>query len=73
MSGRDWSQMGRGDFDAAAPLALVDVRDARAATPVPAVPDRFGTEALFGDEAPVPRPRGRRRIEQAEPQGDALF
>ncbi|MET8696867.1 YgjP-like metallopeptidase domain-containing protein [Streptomyces bauhiniae] len=56
--GPDWAGMRPADFDreaAAVPEPLVDVQ-----RPVPAVPDRCGTEALFG-ELPAARPgRGRR-------------
>ncbi|MFI5990354.1 hypothetical protein ACIBAC_00670 [Streptomyces sp. NPDC051362] len=72
MSGRDWSTMRRVDFDPSAPLALVDEDDV--ARPVLAVPDAFGTEALFGDE-PRPMRNGRRRTPAvpAPPEVDALF
>ncbi|MFB7403302.1 hypothetical protein ACFCZR_24315 [Streptomyces rubiginosohelvolus] len=55
--GQDWRGMRRADFDPDAPLALVDA-DAVAKV-VPAVPDRYGTEALFG-EAPAERRPARR-------------
>ncbi|WP_328333465.1 MULTISPECIES: hypothetical protein [unclassified Streptomyces] len=68
----DWTQMGRGDFDESAPLALVDERTARAGARVPAAPDACGTAALFGDDVPERR-TARRRTEAAPPQADALF
>ncbi|MFE2184149.1 hypothetical protein [Streptomyces sp. NPDC059455] len=46
--GRDWTGMRRADFDDGAPLALMDADTV--ARPVLAVPDQYGTEALFGDE-----------------------
>ncbi|GHG80692.1 hypothetical protein [Streptomyces griseocarneus] len=68
---RDWGQMGRGDFDESAPLALVDERAARVGVRVPAAPDAYGTAALFSDDVPV-RPVARRA--QAErPRADTLF
>ncbi|MFE4869432.1 hypothetical protein [Streptomyces sp. NPDC056682] len=54
-TGKDWTDMGRADFDAAAPNQLpVPAGPARIA----ATPDRYGTPALFGD--PVPEPARRR-------------
>ncbi|MGW0033033.1 hypothetical protein ACWDXD_24855 [Streptomyces sp. NPDC003314] len=70
--GRDWSAMTRADFDPSAPLALVDEDTVERA--VPAVPDAYGTEALFGDEPAPQRPRRIRRPATGEaPQADALF
>ncbi|MFD8376110.1 hypothetical protein ACFV2Z_36075 [Streptomyces sp. NPDC059688] len=52
--GRDWTRMQRADFDDCAPLDLVD---AAACRPVPAVPDECGTQALFGKDPEHPPPR----------------
>lgn len=70
--GRDWTAMRRADFDAGAPLALVD--DGTVTRRVEAVPDEYGTAPLFG-EAPAPSraPRARRPAVGAAPQDDALF
>ncbi|MFE6639533.1 hypothetical protein ACFVFT_38535 [Streptomyces tendae] len=70
--GRDWSTMRRADFDEGAPLALVEADTLT--RKVEAVPDAYGTEALFGD-APTSRraTRARRPAVGAAPQGDALF
>ncbi|RLU79986.1 hypothetical protein CTZ27_35790 [Streptomyces griseocarneus] len=65
--------MGRADFDKSAPLALVDERAARAGVRVPALPDAYGTAALFGDEVPVRRSAPRRRAQAEPPQVDVLF
>ncbi|WP_435244296.1 hypothetical protein [Streptomyces sioyaensis] len=73
MTGHDWRQMGRGDFDASVPLSLVDEDAARAGVRVPATPDAYGTAALFGDETPVRRAAPRRRAQHEQPQADALF
>ncbi|MFI6142381.1 hypothetical protein ACIBCC_29845 [Streptomyces griseus] len=53
--GQDWRSMRRADFDPDAPLALVDPDTV--AKVVPAVPDQYGTEALFGDAPAQRRPR----------------
>ncbi|MDI3101972.1 hypothetical protein QJ054_33600 [Streptomyces sp. AN-3] len=70
--GRDWSAMRRADFDEGAPLALVETDTL--ARRIEAVPDAYGTEALFG-EAPRPRraTRARRPAVGAGPQDDSLF
>ncbi|MFD3514842.1 hypothetical protein [Streptomyces sp. NPDC058657] len=73
MTEQDWSRMWRGDFDESAPLALVEVAVARAAVPVPAVPDACGTTALFGEEPPSRPVAVRRRVQAEPPQPDALF
>lgn len=73
MTGRDWRQMGRADFDESAPLALVDEHAARAGARVPATPDAYGTAALFGNETPARRTAPRRRAQAEQPQPDALF
>ncbi|MFD9190332.1 hypothetical protein ACFWCA_19140 [Streptomyces phaeochromogenes] len=72
MAGRDWSRMGRGDFDQAQPLALVEARDVTRR--VEAAPHANGTDALFGD-APVGRrvTRSRRPAQAPAEQPDALF
>jgi hypothetical protein len=70
-TGKDWADMGRADFDAAAPNQLpVPAGPARIA----ATPDRFGTPALFGDPVPDsgPRQAGRKRPGDADGQ-EALF
>jgi hypothetical protein len=53
-TGKDWTDMGRADFDEAAPNQLPV-----AAGPVriPAKPDAYGTTALFGEPTPGSRPR----------------
>ncbi|MFK0294291.1 hypothetical protein ACIQU6_27990 [Streptomyces sp. NPDC090442] len=71
--GRSWSQMGRADFDTAAPLALVDDRAVRAEVRVPAAPDAYGTAALFGDEVSVRRVAPPRAVRRQAPQADTLF
>ncbi|QOV40226.1 hypothetical protein IM697_18565 [Streptomyces ferrugineus] len=70
--GIDWTAMQRADFDPDAPLALVD---ADAVTrPVLAVPDAYGTEALFGDAPTGRRATGTRRPAAAPaPDTDTLF
>lgn len=55
---QDWRSMRRADFDPDAPLALVDAE--RVPRAVPAVPDRVGTEALFGEALVQRRPAARR-------------
>ncbi|MFB8120584.1 hypothetical protein ACFQ6U_14090 [Streptomyces sp. NPDC056465] len=71
---RDWTGMRRSDFkeDEGEPLVLVDA-DA-VPRPVPAVPDAYGTDALFGEE-PTGRPvtRARRPAASRAPQPDSLF
>ncbi|MEU5748160.1 hypothetical protein ABZ804_21810 [Streptomyces sp. NPDC047726] len=68
----DWTSMRRADFKEDEPLALVDA-DA-VPRPVLAVPDAYGTGALFGDE-PTGRPvtRARTPARPREPQPDSLF
>ncbi|MFJ7146730.1 hypothetical protein ACIQVT_00690 [Streptomyces sp. NPDC100445] len=51
--GRDWTRMRRADFDASAPLDLIDEGVCR---PVPAAPDEYGVEALFGRDPQPARP-----------------
>lgn len=70
--GRDWRLMARADFDASAPLALTEARSVGARGPVPAEPDAYGTEALFGEEAPARR-AACRRSRGGPVQGEALF
>lgn len=67
----DWTAMRRADFDerAPAPTALVEV-DA-VSRPVPAAPDAYGTEPLFGVE-PAPR-RAARPVKAPVPPADTLF
>ncbi|MFI1012595.1 hypothetical protein [Streptomyces sp. NPDC020965] len=65
--------MGRAEFDPAAPLVLVDDRVARAGAPVPAVPDAYGTAALFGEEVVVRQAAPRRPVRSDPPQADSLF
>ncbi|MFJ2225621.1 hypothetical protein ACIOFY_36965 [Streptomyces anulatus] len=68
---QDWRGMRRADFDPDAPLALVDAD--RVPKVVPAVPDRYGTDALFG-EAPVERRPARREPAPGPAAGtDTLF
>ncbi|MCX4666564.1 hypothetical protein OG453_07750 [Streptomyces sp. NBC_01381] len=53
-AGKCWTQMGRADFDSAAPNELpVHAGPVR----IVAAPDRFGTAALFGDTFPDRSPR----------------
>ncbi|MGW2719752.1 hypothetical protein [Streptomyces sp. NPDC001492] len=68
---RDWTVMGRADFDAAAPNELpIPADPARIA----AVPDRFGTAALFGDTVPDPGPRRSGREQPGDVDGqEELF
>ncbi|MGI5337739.1 hypothetical protein ACQEVS_10220 [Streptomyces sp. CA-181903] len=73
MTGRDWRQMRRADFDPSAPLALVEEALVRSGVRVPAVPDRYGTAALFGDEPSTRRAVPHRRGKAEPPQRDALF
>ncbi|MEU9355079.1 hypothetical protein AB0D65_29795 [Streptomyces griseoloalbus] len=71
--GRDWSEMSRADFDEGAPLALVEAESLTRCR-VEAVPDVYGTEALFGDVPTTRRAtRARRPAVGATPQDDALF
>jgi hypothetical protein len=64
--GRAWSTMGRADFDQGAPLALVD--EGAVSRSVLAVPDAYGTDALFGE---APRSvRSTRTRTPAEPPAD---
>ncbi|MFD7334870.1 hypothetical protein ACFV98_02555 [Streptomyces violascens] len=65
--------MRRSDFDASAPLTHVAETALRALAPVPAVPDAYGTAALFGDDVPVRAVTRCPKAQRAEPQGDALF
>lgn len=54
-AGRDWAAMQRAEFDHDAPIELpVPAGPVR----VPAAPDAFGTEALFGAPVPAPQQRG---------------
>lgn len=70
-AGKDWTGMGRADFDDTAPNQLpVPAGPAW----IPALPDRFGTEALFGEPTPGPRPRPGRPLAPADVDGqDELF
>ncbi|WP_394437283.1 hypothetical protein [Streptomyces sp. SGAir0957] len=68
--GRDWTRMTPDDFDRDAALRP-DV-DAGPAT-IPAVPDEFGTEPLFGEERTGSRRRGRERRHVTRVQQDGLF
>ncbi|MER6543124.1 hypothetical protein [Streptomyces sp. NPDC001250] len=70
-TGKCWTQMGRADFDATAPNELpVQAGPAR----IVAVPDRFGTAALFGDTAPDPSPRRSGREQPGDIDGqEELF
>ncbi|CAM5237943.1 hypothetical protein [Streptomyces griseomycini] len=70
--GRDWSAMRRADFDEGAPLALVDTDEVK--RPVLAVPDAYGTDALFGDEPTGRRaPRTSRSAPPPAADADTLF
>lgn len=51
-----------GDFDCEAPLCL---NVGPGPVVVPAEPDEYGTEPLFGEETPVRGPRPRRRPRRA--------
>ncbi|MGW2998797.1 hypothetical protein [Streptomyces sp. NPDC001155] len=55
-AGRDWAAMQRAEFDRDAPIEL-PVPTGRPR--IPATPDAFGTEALFGDQVPAPQQRAR--------------
>ncbi|WP_037896857.1 hypothetical protein [Streptomyces sp. NRRL S-920] len=65
--------MERADFDRRASRALIDERAVLAGARVPAVPDQYGTAALFGDEMPARQAVPRRRVPAEPPQADALF
>ncbi|MFF1272644.1 hypothetical protein ACFVZC_04405 [Streptomyces marokkonensis] len=54
---RDWTDMTPGDFDSEAPLCL---NVGTGPVVVPAEPDEYGTEPLFGEDTP-PRAPGPRR------------
>lgn len=73
MTGRDWRQMRRADFDDSAPPALFDKTTGRAGARVPATPDAYGTAALFGDEIPARQTAARRAAQREQPQADGLF
>ncbi|MET8717417.1 hypothetical protein ABZV52_30075 [Streptomyces sp. NPDC004735] len=73
--GRDWTRMEPADFNESAPRGpLALIREEAVVRPVPAVPDAFGTEALFGDD---PAPRKARRAPRPAPppteDTDTLF
>ncbi|MFE3185513.1 hypothetical protein ACFXKR_32245 [Streptomyces violascens] len=70
-TGKDWADMGRADFDAAAPNQLpIPAGPARITAP----PDRFGTPALFGDSVPEPAPRRAGREQPGDVDGqEELF
>ncbi|MGD3111477.1 hypothetical protein [Streptomyces sp. YGL11-2] len=70
-AGRDWTAMQRAEFDQDAPVELpVSVGPAR----IPAAPDRFGTQPLFGDPLPAPKPRPTRAQRPGDVDGqDELF
>ncbi|WP_086822413.1 hypothetical protein [Streptomyces sp. NRRL B-24572] len=70
MKGRDWREMTRADFDAAAPLLF---GAAGGGGRVPAVADSYGTEALFGDKAGAPPAPGKRAGVAEPPQEEVLF
>ncbi|MGA5179563.1 hypothetical protein ACWEPD_03010 [Streptomyces pseudogriseolus] len=70
---RDWTAMTPGDFDRDAPLCL---NVGTGPVVVPAEPDEYGTEPLFGDEAPQRRPARRgtpRRTGAPDAQQGMLF
>ncbi|MHA7956255.1 hypothetical protein ACX9I7_00660 [Streptomyces sp. L500] len=68
--GRAWTAMNHADFDLAAPNEL----NVPAAARITAVPDRFGTAPLFGEEPPPPRPARPPRTAGGGTEGqDALF
>ncbi|GGV54640.1 hypothetical protein GCM10010261_37550 [Streptomyces pilosus] len=63
---RDWTDMTPGEFDREAPLCL---NVGTGPVTVPAEPDEYGTEPLFGEQAPARQPappRPRRRTAPAE-------
>ncbi|GAA3851733.1 hypothetical protein GCM10022403_098970 [Streptomyces coacervatus] len=70
-TGKCWTQMRRADFDATAPQELpVQAGPARIA----AVPDWFGTAALFGDTVPDRTPRRSGREQPGDVDGqEELF
>ncbi|MDN3272473.1 MULTISPECIES: hypothetical protein [unclassified Streptomyces] len=63
---RDWTAMTPGDFDREAPLCL---GVGTGPVVVPAEPDEYGTEPLFGDEVPARRPAPRRTPRRISPDG----
>ncbi|MEV0437697.1 hypothetical protein AB0I84_40895 [Streptomyces spectabilis] len=65
--------MRRADFDVRASRSRVDERAVWVGARVPAVPDRYGTAALFGDELSAQQAAPRRRVQAKPPQADALF
>ncbi|MGG2460620.1 hypothetical protein ACO0M4_12515 [Streptomyces sp. RGM 3693] len=69
--GHNWTAMQRAEFDYDAPNEL-PISTGRVR--IPAVPDQVGTEALFGDPVPAPKPRRERLLRPGDADGqDALF
>ncbi|MFG2986171.1 hypothetical protein ACGFYQ_33805 [Streptomyces sp. NPDC048258] len=68
---QDWTAMGRADFDPSAPAALIEPE--AVVRPVPAVPDAYGTEALFGDAPRPQRAAHRMPAPKPLPEADTLF
>ncbi|MFG3102165.1 hypothetical protein ACGFZL_16815 [Streptomyces sp. NPDC048182] len=67
---RQWAAMTPGDFDREAPLRLA-VGTGPAA--VPAEPDEYGTEPLFGEENRPPADRRARRRPESRADQQRLF
>ncbi|WP_260605019.1 hypothetical protein [Streptomyces sp. WAC 01420] len=69
---RDWTDMTPGDFDREAPLCL---NVGTGPVVVPAEPDEYGTEPLFGedDPRPTPRPAPRRAPDRPRRAGAAVL
>ncbi|GGX36271.1 hypothetical protein [Streptomyces noursei] len=70
-TGRDWAAMSRAEFDQDAavelPISAGPVR-------IPAAPDEFGTQPLFGEPVPAPQPRPARALRPGDIDGqDELF
>ncbi|MEU9120139.1 hypothetical protein AB0C96_09795 [Streptomyces sp. NPDC048506] len=70
-TGKNWTGMGRAEFDEAAPNQLpISTGPVR----IPAKPDAYGTAALFGEPTPGPQPRRERPPRPGDADGqDELF
>ncbi|MGA4847047.1 hypothetical protein ACOBQB_12580 [Streptomyces sp. G5(2025)] len=69
-TGQNWRDMWRPDFDRDAQNLLPVKAPAR----IPARPDAYGTEALFGEVAPDRRPSRKPTVKAGDVEGqDELF